>query len=86
MLETQKRENYKNEYDRLRGAMLSGLITETSRKYIYQGMGKLKDLARESTTAQTTRFLCPKEMRRKQTKKKPPQINVKNEENDQREI
>ena len=26
-LETQNRENHKNEYDRLRGAMLAGLVT-----------------------------------------------------------
>ncbi len=29
VLETQKRENYKNEYDRLMGAMLAGLVKES---------------------------------------------------------
>ena len=56
VLETQKRENYKNEYDRLRGAMLSGLVTETSKTYINQRMGKLKDLARESITGKKQCF------------------------------
>ena len=32
VLETQKPENYKNEYDRLRGAMLAGLVTESFKK------------------------------------------------------
>ena len=48
VLGTQQREIYKNEYDRLRGAMLAGLIGDTSKKYIYQRMGNLKELARES--------------------------------------
>jgi hypothetical protein len=30
-IETQKTENYKNEYDRLRGAMLAGFIRESSK-------------------------------------------------------
>ena len=37
---TQKRDNYKNEYDRLRGAMLAGLVKESSKTYIYERMGK----------------------------------------------
>jgi len=47
-LESQKRSNYMNEYDRLRGAMLSGLVRESSNKYINERMGKLKELASES--------------------------------------
>ena len=48
VLETQKRENYKNEYDKLRRALPAGLIRESSNTYINERMGKLKDLARES--------------------------------------
>ena len=87
MLETQKRENYKNEYDRLKGAMLSGLVTETNKKYIDQRLGKLKDLARESVNGKTTRgFLCPRNMMKKQTKKRQLKINEDNQEKVQRKI
>ena len=48
VLESQKRAYYVNEYDRLRGAMLSGLVRESSNKYINERMGKLKELASES--------------------------------------
>ena len=48
VLESQKRANYVNEYDRLRGAMLTGLVRESSKKYINERMGKLKELASES--------------------------------------
>ena len=47
-LESQKRANYVNEYDRLRGAMLTRLVQESSNKYINERMGKLKELASES--------------------------------------
>ena len=48
LLESQKRSNYMNEYDRLRGALASGLVKEPSKKYINERMGKLKELASES--------------------------------------
>ena len=48
VLESQKRANYVNEYDRLRGAMLSGSVRESSNRYINERMGKLKELASES--------------------------------------
>jgi len=48
VLESQKRANYRNEYDRLRGAMHAGLVKETSNKHINERMGRLKDLASES--------------------------------------
>ena len=48
VLENQKRASYVNEYDRLRGAMLSGLARESSNKYINERSGKLKELASES--------------------------------------
>ena len=37
-----------NEYDRLRGALASGLVKEPSKKYINERLGKLKELASES--------------------------------------
>ena len=48
LLESQKRSNYMNEYDRLRGALASGLVKEPSKKYINQRLGTLKELASES--------------------------------------
>ena len=48
VLESQKRANYVNEYDRLRGALSSKLVSEPSIKYINLRMGKLKELASES--------------------------------------
>ena len=48
LLESQKRSNYMNEYDRLRGALASGLVNEPSKKYINERMGKLKELASQS--------------------------------------
>ena len=44
-LDRQKIVNYKNEYERLMGAMTKGVVKETSNKYIQQRMGSLKDLA-----------------------------------------
>ena len=48
LLESQKRSNYMNEYDRLRGALASGLVKEPFKKYINQRLGTLKELASES--------------------------------------
>ena len=48
VLESQKRANYVNEYDRLRGALSSKLVSEPSIKHINERMGKLKELASES--------------------------------------
>ena len=61
MLETQKRRNYKNEYDRLRGALLAGLVRESFLKYINERMGKFKDLARESIHGKKHKIFRPKE-------------------------
>ena len=41
--------------------MLSGLVTETSKKYIYQRMWKLNDLARESINGKKREVFMPKE-------------------------
>ena len=46
VLETQKRENYKNEYDRLRGAMLAGLVTESSKHIYLTTNGQIKTLGK----------------------------------------
>ena len=52
VLESQKRANYVNEYDRLMGKLTSlnsGLVKDApSIKYINERMGKLKELANES--------------------------------------
>ena len=49
LLESQKRANYVNEYDRLRGSLHSGLVKDAPTiKHINLRMGKLKELASES--------------------------------------
>ena len=49
LLESQKRSNYMNEYDRLRGSLHSGLVKDAPTiKHINLRMGKLKELASES--------------------------------------
>ena len=49
LLESQKRSNYVNEYDRLRGSLHSGLVKDAPTiKHINFRMGKLKELASES--------------------------------------
>ena len=77
VLETQKRENYKNEYDRLRGAMLAGLVRESSKKYIYQRMGKLKDLARQSIHGKKHDIFSPKEDNGETDEEKLKEVNRK---------
>ena len=68
MLESQKRANYVNEYDRLRGAVLSGLVKECSIKHINLRIGKLKELASESIHGKNTIFSNLKRISRKLTK------------------
>lgn len=48
LLESQKRSNYKNEYDRLKGVLSTGLVKEPSKQYINDRMGRLKELASQS--------------------------------------
>ena len=48
VLDSQKRANYVNECDILRGALSSKLVSEPSIKHINIRMGKLNDLAHES--------------------------------------
>jgi hypothetical protein len=52
VLEHQKRQNYKMEYDRLKGAM-KGIVTESSKRYINLRMGTIKDLANISLHGKT---------------------------------
>ena len=59
-LESQKRANYKNEYDRLMGAMTAGLVRESSKKYINERMGRLKELASESIHGKQHEIFRPK--------------------------
>ena len=61
VLESQKRTNYQNEYDRLRGIMTSGLVRDAlSKKHINQRMGKLKELASESIHGKVHQVFKPK--------------------------
>ena len=48
VLESQKRSNYKNEYDILKGTLSNGLVKEQSKQYINERMGRLKDLVSQS--------------------------------------
>ena len=49
LLESQKRSNYVNEYNRLRGSLHSGLVKDAPTiKHINLRMGKLEELASES--------------------------------------
>ena len=62
-LESQKRANYVNEYDRLIGKLTSlnsGLVRESSIKYINERMGKLKELASESIHGKKHDIFKPK--------------------------
>ena len=61
LLDSQKRANYKHEYERLMGIMTAGLVKDaTSKKFINQRMGKLKDLARESIHGKRHDVFSPK--------------------------
>ena len=69
ILESQKRANYKNEYDRLRGVMTAGLVTDaTPKKYINERMGRLKELASESIHGKQHAVFKPKKEEEKPTK------------------
>ena len=70
--ESQKRANYVNEYDRLRGAMLSGLVRESSIKHINLRMGKLKELASESIHGKKHDIFKPKTDEQKTDKELDP--------------
>ncbi len=77
VLETQKRANYKNEYDRLSGAMLAGLVREASKKYINQRMGRLKELASESIHGKQHEVFEPKKEDEKTDEEKSKAMNRK---------
>ena len=60
VLESQKRANYINEYDRLKGVMTAGLVKHTSTKRVHERMGRLKELASESIHGKTHAIFKPK--------------------------
>ncbi len=65
VLESQKRANYVNEYDRLRGVLSSGLVKDApSKKHINQRMGRLKELASESIHGKKHMIFVNKKRRR----------------------
>ena len=67
----------KNEYDRLRGAMLAGLVRESFKKYINERMGKLKDLARQSIHGKKHDIFSPKEDNEKTDEERLKEVNRK---------
>ena len=61
LLESQKRSNYVNEYDILRGSLHSGLVKDAPTiKHINLRMGKLKELASESIHGKKHDIFKPK--------------------------
>ena len=61
VLESQKRADYVNEYDRLRGSLHSGLVKDAPTiKHINLRMGKLKELASESIHGKKPYIFKPK--------------------------
>ena len=61
LLESQKRSNYVNEYDRLRGSLHSGLVKDAPTiKHINLRMGRLKELASESIHGKKHDIFKPK--------------------------
>ena len=74
MLESQKRTNYKNEYERLMGEMSAGLVRETSRKHINQRLGRLKTLASESVHGKQHDIFKPKRGEEKTAEEKQKDI------------
>ena len=78
ILESQKRANYKNEYDRLRGVMTTGLVKDaTSKKYINERMGRLKELASESIHGKGHAVFKPKKEEEKTDEERLKDVNRK---------
>ena len=73
LLESQKRSNYVNEYDRLRGSLHSGLVKDAPTiKHINLRMGKLKELASESIHGKKHYIFKPKTDEQKTDKELTP--------------
>ena len=73
LLESQKRSNYVNEYDRLRGSLHSGLVKDAPTiKHINLRMGKLKELASESIHGKKHDVFKPKTDEQKTDKELDP--------------
>ena len=70
VLESQKRTNYQNEYDRLRGIMTSGLVRDApSKNTSTNEWGNLGNLQVNEFTVKHTKFSNLRKMKRKQMKK-----------------
>lgn len=76
-LDRQKIVNYKNEYERLMGAMTKGVVKETSNKYIQERMGRLKDLAREAIHGKSHDIYTDKKDEEKTDEQKMRELNKK---------
>ena len=73
LLESQKRSNYINEYDILRGSLHSGLVKDAPTiKHINLRMGKLKELASESIHGKKHDVFKPKTDEQKTDKELDP--------------
>ena len=57
--------------------MLAGLVGDSSKKYIYQRMGKLKELARESLHGKRHEVFLPKKYDEKTDAEKLKEANLK---------
>lgn len=78
ILESQKRANYKHEYDRLMGVMRAGLVKDApSKKYINERMGKLKELASESVHGKQHEVFKPKKREEKTDEERLREVNRK---------
>ena len=83
LLESQKRSNYVNEYDRLRGSLHSGLVKDApSIKYINERMGKLKELASESIHGKKHDVFKPKTDEQKTDEERLAQVNKQLKQNE----
>ena len=86
VLESQKRANYINEYDRLRGAM-KGLVSETSKQFIHQRMERLKELASEPVHGKRHAiFISKEEEATKRNKQRARQPDTQETENARRAL
>ena len=78
LLDSQKRANYKHEYERLMGIMTAGLVKDApSKKFINQRMGRLKELANESINGKIHQIFKPKKDEEKTEEEKLKEINRK---------
>ena len=78
LLDSQKRANYKHEYERLMGIMTAGLVKDApSKKFINQRMGRLKEFANESINGKEHQIFKPKKDEEKTDEEKLKDMNRK---------